>query len=97
MSLGFTEARGFPIPAPPSPVTGTPSMTIKGSLEAFKEAAPRILMVAEDPGWPVAGVMRSPETLPSNIWSGETTAPRFTSSALMATTEPVISLFLTVP
>lgn len=70
MSLGLTDARGLPIPAPPSEVTGTPSITIRGSFDAFSEAAPRIRMVADAPGWPEAGVTCRPDTLPRSILIG---------------------------
>ena len=97
MSFGFTDASGSPMPAPPSPVTGTPSMTMSGSLFALSEAAPRIRIVEEEPGCPDGGVTSRPETLPTRAWPGVVMAPRFTSSLLIATTDPVMSLFFTVP
>ena len=85
------------MPAPPSEAMGTPSMTISGSFEAWSDAAPRMRIVELEPGPPSPGMMCTPGTLPLSMSWAETTAPRFSSSALIATTEPVMSFFLTVP
>ena len=97
MSLGLIVSSGLAIPLPPSTAMGTPSITISGSFEALSEAAPRTRMVALDPGPPSPGMICTPGTLPLSMSCVETTAPRLNSSALIATTEPVMSFFLTVP
>ena len=45
-------------------LTGTPSITISGSLSADKEAPIRIRMVPPLPGAPLPGTMFTPATLP---------------------------------
>ena len=47
-------------------VTGTPSITYSGELEALKEPIPRILKEAEEPGWPEAEVNCTPVAFPCN-------------------------------
>ncbi len=97
ISLGFTIERGFAMPAPPSSAMGTPSITISGALDAVSDAIPRMRIVGFEFGPPSPGMICTPGTLPCIISCAETTAPRLFSSALMATTEPVMSFFLTAP
>ena len=97
MSLGLMVSRGLAIPVPASTAIGTPSMTKRGSLDAFRDAAPRIRIVELDPGPPSPGITCRPGTFPLSMSWVEVIAPRFSSSVLMAVIEPVISSFFTVP
>jgi len=76
---------------------GTPSMIIRGSLEAFRDEPPRTRMVALLPGAPPAVVITTPALLPTSRSCGDVIAPLLKSFELMADTDPVASLFLTVP
>ena len=55
ISFGLSKANGFATPAMLEFDSGIPSITIKGSLLAFKEEPPRILIVLPEPGAPSFG------------------------------------------
>ena len=76
---------------------GTLSMTIKGSLLAFSDEPPRILILDLPPGVPPSLVILTPATLPASMSCGFTTTPLFLESGLRAATEPVKSDFLATP
>ena len=75
---------------------GRPSITIKGSLEAVKEAPPLILISEPEPGAPLVLIVK-PATLPFNKFSAVTTAPLLNSFEEIVVTAPVTSFFFTVP
>ena len=54
---------------------GIPSITIKGSLLAFKEAPPRIRITLPEPGAPPLEVIDTPATLPDINCSGVAMLP----------------------
>src|SRR5437773_10152707 len=97
ISLGLINAKAFAAPAIPELSTGTPSITIKGSLLAFNEAPPRILIVLPEPGAPPLDVICTPATLPAINCSGVVTDPLLKSLAVIAVTDPVRSFFNLVP
>src|SRR5664280_116253 len=97
ISFGLSNANGFATPAIPEFDIGIPSITIKGSLLAFKEEPPRILMVLPDPGAPSFEVMDTPATLPLINCSGVVIMPLLKSFAFTVVIEPVKSFFLAVP
>ena len=70
---------------------------IENDFHDRKDLTPNVCAVYTEEGCPFAGVMLRPDTLPTSIELGEVTAPRLTLSASIATTEPVISSFFTVP
>ena len=84
-------------PFTPELSIGTLSMTISGSLLAFNDEPPRILMLDLPPGVPPSLVIFTPATLPANISCGFTTTPLFFESGLSAATEPVKSDFFAIP
>jgi hypothetical protein len=84
-------------PAIPPLSNGTPSTTIKGSLLAFREAPPRILITLPLPGAPPFGVMLTPATLPAINCSGVVIAPFTKSFELIVVTAPVRSFLRAVP
>ena len=97
MSSGLSRSKGFDM-APPAPCAiGTPSMTMRGSLEALSEAEPLMRMREPEPGPPSPGVTSRPGTLPLSMSWVLTTAPLLRSSALKAMMDPVRSSFFTVP
>ena len=97
MSSGLMEDSGSDMPEMPSLETGRPSMTMSGSLEALMEEPPRIRMVAPAPGIPEPAVTTTPALLPRRRSAGVVMTPLLISSALTVETDPVRSLFLTVP
>ena len=97
MSLGFIRLNGFAAPAIPPLSKGTPSITIRGSLLAFIEVPPLILMVLPDPGAPLLEFILTPGTLPINNCSGVVTDPLLKSSLFIIAADPVISFVLAVP
>src|SRR4030095_1262530 len=97
ISFGLIVARALGTPAISEFDRGIPSITINGSLLAFNEAPPRILIVLPEPGAPSFGVIDTPATLPRINCSGVTIAPLLKSFALIAVTAPVRSFFILVP
>ena len=97
MSFGLIIASGFATPEIPPLATGTLSITINGSLLAFKEAPPLILIVLPAPGAPPLEVICTPATLPAISCSAEVFCPLTKSFEVTLTTEPVKSFFLAVP
>ena len=97
MSSGLMEESGSDMPEMPSLDTGRPSMTMSGSLEALMEEPPRTRMVAPEPGIPEPEVTTTPALLPRRRSAGEVMTPLLMSSPLTVETEPVRSLFFTVP
>ena len=97
MSSGLMEAIGSDMPEMPSLDTGRPSITYSGVLEALMEEPPRMRTVAPEPGIPSPAVTTTPALLPRRRSVGEVTTPLLISSALTVETEPVRSLFFTVP
>ena len=97
MSLGLMNERKFELPAMLLLSIGTPSIIIKGSLEAFNDEPPRTRMVAPLPGAPPELVITTPGLFPTSKSCGEVIAPLLKSFEVTATTEPVASDFLTVP
>ena len=75
MSLGLMVFNRFAEPAMPLPSTGTPSITINGSLLAFNEAPPLILIRLPPPAEPPPLVTCNPATLPCNNCSDEAMFP----------------------
>ncbi len=57
ISEGLIEASPFFIPGDASLEVGTPSITIRGSLLALRDAPPLILICAPEPGLPSPGVI----------------------------------------
>ena len=72
-------------------------MTIRGSLEADKDEPPRILMEEPAPGPPPLLIIDTPGAFPCSRSAGEVARPLFNWSASTDTTDPVASLFFTVP
>ena len=70
MSLELMKLKALPAPEMALVSSGTPSITIKGSLLALNEEPPRIRMVLPDPGWPPLEMIETPGTLPAIICSG---------------------------
>src|SRR5664279_3257115 len=85
ISLGLTNARGLATPATLSFDKGIPSITINGSLLAFKDAPPRILIVLPEPGAPSFEVIDTPATLPLINCSGVVIEPWLKSFELILT------------
>ncbi len=75
MSLGLIVFRKFAEPDIPLLSTGTPSITINGSLLAFKEAPPRMRILLPPPADPPLVVTCKPATLPCNNCSEELICP----------------------
>ncbi len=88
--------RELPMPCTPSLDRGTPSTTIRGSLEALSDEPPRIRIVPE-PSGPPEVVTTTPGVCPTSISCTEVASPASISSGLTTATEPVASLFFTVP
>ena len=63
------------IPCKLTELSGTPSITIRGSLLALKDAPPLIRIVLPEPGWPPLEVIETPATLPAINCSGEVIDP----------------------
>ena len=97
MSCGLTSDNGLVTPLTPVWSIATPSITINGLLDAFKDEPPRIRIVEPAPGVPPSFVTLTPATLPESISCALTTSPLFFPSGFRAVTEPVKSLFLTAP
>src|SRR5664280_2717565 len=97
MSLGLINERKFELPATLALLIGTPSIIIRGSLEAFNDEPPRTRIVAPAPGAPPEFVITTPGLLPTSRSRGEVIAPLLKSFELTATIDPVTSFFLTVP
>ena len=76
---------------------GTPSITINGSLDAFKDEPPRIRICVPTPGSPELLVTFTPAIFPEIMSCAFTTRPLFFESGVKAVTEPVRSDFLTAP
>ena len=71
ISLGLMVFKRLAEPAMPLLSTGTPSITIKGSLPALNEEPPRIRILLPPPAYPPPEVICSPATLPCNNCSEE--------------------------
>ena len=71
-------------------------MTIKGSLEAPKEAPPLILIVEPAPGSPPVFIAK-PATLPFSKFSAVVIFPLLKSLEVIAVTEPVASFTVVDP
>src|SRR5690554_4060755 len=98
MSFEFILLSGSAIPLTPLVLsTGTPSITIRGSLLADIEDPPLIRIVEPAPGAPPEETILSPATLPANISEGFVASPLLRDVASTATTDPVASSFLTDP
>ena len=97
MSLGFIKFNGFAAPATPPLSSGTPSITISGSLLAFIDVPPLILMVLPEPGAPLLELILTPGIFPITNCSGVVTEPLLKSSLFTITAEPVKSFVLAVP
>ena len=63
MSFGFIVLNKLGDPETPEFSTGIPSIIIKGSLLAVKEAPPRIRIRLPEPGAPPLGVTCTPATI----------------------------------
>lgn len=70
-------------------ITGTPSSTYRGSLEAEREPMPRILIEELAPGVPLFVVIDMPDRLPSIICDREMTGRSFCLSTLITEADPV--------
>ena len=107
ISFGLMEVRAFWLSCPVDPIgldtswdagfRMIPSTTYSGSLEPLKELVPRILMLTAPPGALVPVVTCTPAARPCSNLSKEVDWAACTSSILTEETEPVMSLFLTVP
>ena len=75
ISLGLMVFNRFAEPETPFPSTGTPSITINGSLLALSEAPPRIRMRLPPPAAPPPVVIERPATLPTRSCSEELMLP----------------------
>ena len=64
MSDGFIILMKLPLPVIPPFSKGTPSTTINGSLDAFRDAPPRIRMLLPADGEPPELIICTPETFP---------------------------------
>src|SRR5690606_6749239 len=64
ISLGLMVLSRFAEPDTPLLSTGTPSITINGSLLAFNDADPLIRILLPPPAAPPPGVISNPGTLP---------------------------------
>ena len=84
-------------PFTPSLSIAIPSITIRGSLDAFSEEPPRIRIWAPLPGAPSLLVTLTPAIFPEIISCAFITKPLFFPSGFMAVTEPVRSFFLATP
>ena len=83
--------------SPASLFTSMPSITYKGSLPALMDVVPLIRIEVSAPGLPDNCVTCTPAALPCSAWSKDVTGTALRSSAFTETTEPVRSLFFTVP
>src|SRR5690554_558300 len=98
MSFEFILLRGSDIPLTPLVLsTGTPSITIRGSLLADIDDPPLIRIVEPAPGAPPDDTILRPATFPANISEGLVASPLLRDVASTATTDPVASSFLTDP
>ena len=97
ISFGLIRFNGLAEPAIPPLSNGTPSITINGSLLAFIEVPPLILIVLPEPGAPLLELIFTPGTLPITNCSGVVTEPLLKSSLLITAADPVKSLVLAVP
>ena len=75
----------------------TPSTMISGSFDAEIERVPRIRIEVVAPGSPVVAMMSAPAMRPWRAWSTETTGTSLMSLILTLATEPLSSVFFTVP
>ena len=97
MFSGDTNDNGLLEPSVPFVSIGTPSITINGSLVAFKEAPPRIRIVAPPSGWPPFDVTTTPGAAPTRRSCAEVARPASISSGFKVEMAPVASSFFTVP
>src|SRR5690554_1870881 len=98
MSFELIVLNGSAIPLTPVALsTGTPSITMSGSLLADMDERPRRRMLEEEPGAPPDDTTLRPATFPANRSEGDVAKPLFSLVASTAVTEPVASSFLTVP
>src|SRR5436190_13218734 len=97
ISFGLINANALAAPAIPVLSTGTPSITINGSLLALSDAPPRMRIVLPEPGAPPLDDICTPATFPAINCSGVVMGPLLKSFAVMAVTEPVRSFFSLVP
>ena len=89
--------KGFESPFTPSLSIANPSITINGSLLAFREEPPRTRIVAPPPGVPSLEITLTPAILPVIMSCAFVVIPLLILSGLIAVTEPVASFFFTVP
>ena len=75
ISFGLIKLNGLETPEIFEFSKGIPSITIKGSLLAFKEAPPRIRITLPEPGAPPLEVIDTPATLPDINCSGVAMLP----------------------
>ena len=75
MSFGLMVFNTLADPAIPLPSTGTPSITISGSLLALSDAPLRIRILLPPPAEPPPEVICNPETLPTKNCSDEAIFP----------------------
>ncbi len=97
ISSGLINDNGFGAPAIPLLSTGTPSITINGSLLALRDEPPLILIDEPAPGAPPLDVTLTPADLPKISCSGVEILPCWKDFEVIATTEPVRSLVCISP
>ncbi len=97
MFSGEIRPRALLEPFTVLPSMGTPSTTIRGALLAASDAPPRMRMLAPPAGLPPSVVTTTPGLAPtSRSWAVEA-RPASISSGFTTATEPVASLFFTMP
>ena len=94
---GLTSDMGLLEPLTELPSMGTPSITIRGALDADSEAPPRIWMDAPPAGSPPAVDTTTPGLAPTSRSWAVVARPASISEGFTTPTEPVASLFFTVP
>ncbi|MNI39268.1 hypothetical protein D3C73_934470 [compost metagenome] len=77
--------------------SATPSTTYKGLLLVLIELNPLILMLVCPPGRPELVFTCTPEIRPANAWFNDDAGRSCSSVAFTTPTDPVKSVFLTVP
>ena len=97
MSWGLIIDSLFDSPFTPSLSIAIPSITIRGSLLALSDEPPRMRICAPPPGVPSLDMTLTPATLPWIMSWALPTRPLFFESGFKAVTDPVKSLFFTVP
>ena len=97
ISLGLIIAKTLLIPLAVLLSIAKPSTTMSGSLEALREAPPRIRICAPAPGVPPSVITSTPAILPTIISVALLVIPFDSSSGLIAVTDPVRSSFFARP